>query len=434
MTFPLVLCVDGAWYARHDGTWALAPEYPRLKPQSRILSDFNHAPSGLMTVDSRPDFAAAVIEKHLRSEGLVDGEAHVLAHRIIAAAATSRVLYTAVPIATWQANFAWLNQQASLGLLFSIDAAMLGLAQRHDAVLCRIGRQFRFLVSRPSTLIYLSSTAYSDDPDDLETALLNLAEQVRTQWPSRDEKMALYWCDLLAPDQSDASHLHALLGQRLEVGITLAPVERFDCGSGPLRSAAQAMLETLAWHVAENSWFDRVAAASARFSKPIAALTAAFGMVLLAIAGFWTSQTMQMAEQEKHARDEVAQIEQRNLGMDAPPAALLAPYAETLGFLDVLDGAVASPDLLGFLDDLRQAAGHSVRIMRVRLMAKEGSFRIEGVPASDIGAERALSGFLASLRSAGYQVHAEDPGMQAQQPGIFSYSLRRIGNVMRARS
>lgn len=434
MTSALVLSVDGAWYGRHEEKWAVLPEYPRLKPQSSILSDFNNAPSGLMTVDSRPGFAAAVVEKHLRQEGLVDGEAHVLAHRIIAAAQASRVLYTAVPVSTWQATFAWLNHQPSLGLLFSIDGAMLALAQRHDAVLCRVGRQFRFMVSHAATLIYLSITAFSDDPDDLETALLSLADQVRAQWPLRDASMAVYWCDVLASDQSDGAHLHTILRQRLEVEVTLAPVARFDCGAGPLRSAADALLQALSWRAAENSWFDRIAAASSRFMLPIAVVTALIGVSLLGVAGFWASEAMHMQAHEKLLRDEVVRIEQRNVGMDATPAVLLAPHAESLAFLDVLDGAVASPDLLGFLDDLRKAAGQSVRVMRVRLITKDGGFRIEGVPVIGVGAEHALSGFLAALNAAGYQVHAEDPGIQAQQPGIFSYSLRRIGKVMAEKS
>ena len=59
---------------------------------------------------------------------------------------------------------------------------------------------------------------------------------------------------------------------------------------------------------------------------------------------------------------------------------------------------------------------------------------ISGVPLSDAGSERALSGFLAALRAAGYQATAEDPGNQTQQPGFFSYSVRRIAQVSGVKS
>src|ERR1035437_9869447 len=252
MNSTLILSVQGAWYNRSEQTWAPSLQQPRLLPQSHILSDFDNAPCGVMMVDSRPDFAAAVIEKQLRSEGLVDGEAHVLTHRIISAGGGCRVFYTAVPLAVWQATFGWLHGQASVGLLFSVEAAMLALAQRHDAVLCRIGRQFRFLVAQAGNLIYLSSTAFSDDPDDIETALLNLADQARTQWQPRHAKMSVYWCDLLAPNAEDGTPLQARLGGRLGVNIEVAPVPQMPWATGELPPAADVMLQGFSGRAAAN--------------------------------------------------------------------------------------------------------------------------------------------------------------------------------------
>ncbi len=432
MKSALILSLQGVWYSEHDGVWEASAAQPPLLPQSRILTDFDNAPSGVMAVDSQPDFAAAVIEKHLRSEGLIDGEAHVLAHRILAAGGGSRAYYTAVPVAAWQDSFTWLQQQPSVGLLFSIDAGMLALAQRHDAVLCRNGRQFRFLLSQPGALVYLSTTAFSDDPDDIDTALLNLVDQVRTQWLPRHEKMALYWCDLLAPDLDDSARLHAIVHRRLNVKVESAPVARFAAESGALRTAAHAMAQALSWRAAVNPWIDRIAAAAERFSLPIAGITATCGIGFMLVAAAWVMQTLQLQAQEGRMREEVATITSRNAGLDVAPAALLARQAETLGFLDALAGAAASPDLLGFLDTVRKASDQRVRVMRVRLLSAEGpqgGFRVDGVPISNAGSERALSGFLAALRAQGYQVKAEDPGYQTQQPGFFSYSVRRIAPV-----
>ena len=72
--------------------------------------------------------------------------------------------------------------------------------------------------------------------------------------------------------------------------------------------------------------------------------------------------------------------------------------------------------------------------MRVRLLSGEGGFKVDGVAISDDGTGRALSGFLAALRAGGYQVNAEDPGTQAQQPGFFSYSVRRFAEASGVKS
>lgn len=434
MNSTLILSVQGTWYSRSEQTWAPSLKQARLLPQSRILSDFDNAPCGVMMVDSRPDFAAAVIEKQLRSEGLVDGEAHVLTHRILSAGGGCRVFYTAVPIAVWQATFAWLQGQASVGLLFSVESAMLALAQRHDAVLCRIGRQFRFLVAQAGTLIYLSSTAFSDDPDDIETALLNLTDQARAQWQPRQAKMSVYWCDLVAPQAEAGTPLQARLGERLGVNIEVAPVTQMTSARGELRTAADVMLQAVSWRAAANSWIDRMTAATERLSTPIAAVAAAFGVGLLAVAGFWATETMQLTAQRARLQEGAASITQLSADLAVPAATLLAHDGETLGFLGALAEAAESPDLLGFLADLRQAANQRVRLMRVRLQAGDTAFRIEGLPHSDAASERELSGFLAALRATGYQVKAEDPGYQAQQPGFFSYSVRRTAPPVQAKS
>jgi hypothetical protein len=125
MKTPLILSIQGVWYSCHGDNWSMATEPPALSPKSRVLSDFENAPCGVTAVDAQPDFAAAVIEKKLRTEGLVDGEAHVLTHRMIRAGGGSRVLYTAVPISNWQATFTWLERQPSVGLLFSVESTLL---------------------------------------------------------------------------------------------------------------------------------------------------------------------------------------------------------------------------------------------------------------------------------------------------------------------
>jgi hypothetical protein len=429
MNSPLILSIQGVWYTSDGEGWAASSEPPALPPKGCILSDFGNAPCGVTAVDTQPDFAAAVIEKKLRTEGLVDGEAHVLTHRILRAGGGSRVLYTAVPVATWQSTFTWLERQQSVGLLFSVESALLALSQQHDAVLCRIGRQFRFLASKSDALIFLSVTAFSDDPDDVETALQNLAEQVRNQWAPRHERMSLLWCDLVAPAEDDGDRFHELIQQRLGVRVVLAPSIPMVGLANELRTAAPMMVQALNWRAATNPWMDRIAAAADQFSLPITIITAAFGAGLMLVAGFWFTQTLQLQGQAAQMRDEVATITARSAGLDVPPATLLARHGETLGFLGTLVEAQSSPDLLGFIDVLRKASDQRVRVMRVRVLPSEGSaasFQVDGVPLNIALPEQSLSGFLGALRGEGYQAKSEDPGYQTQQPGFFSYSVRRV--------
>lgn len=421
----LILSLEGVWYDLHGAAWQVSPDLPVLSGHCRILTDFDAAPAGVMAVDTKPEFAASMIEKRVRSEGLVDGEAHVLTHRLINAGGSCRVLYTAVPVTSWNAMFAWLGGESSIGLVFSIEAAMLALAQRHGAVMCRAGRQFRFLVSRPDKLSYVTTTAFSDDPDDLDIALITLMDRAGPKLLTGDERLPVYWCDLLASERNDGSRLVSQFSQRMGVKVVTAPVQRFDSPSGPMRTAAESMAGAVSWRGAVNPWSERIAAAVDQFRKPVAAAVALVGLGLFSVAAALTTQAMEIQTRADRLDREASAISQRIAGQDVPPGQLLASHAPTIAFLDGLTRAANSPDPLAVLTDVRQAADKRVRVMRIQLVSPDGVFRVDGVPLNGANTGDALSGFLAALSVSGYRVNAEDPGNQSQLPGFFSYSLRK---------
>ncbi len=426
MKSSFLLSLQDSWLSCRDGVWQEHSEFPRLAAGTSILTDFGNAPFGVMPVDTRPDFAAAVIEKTLRSEGLVDGEVHMLPHRIFAVGGGSRVLYTAVPLSQWQQIHAWLSIHTSIHLLFSIETGMLALAQKHDAVICRIDRQFRLLVSNPTHLVSIVVNAFSDDQDDIETALNNLCDQARQQWQGRNEKMSLLWVDVLAPGAEIEQAQLAHVAQRLHVKVSAAPALTLGAGEKSRHSAVAALMEVLHWRNALNPSLDRVAAASDRFGAPIAAVTAASGAALLAVSAWWGVQSLRLHDQMMEVQHEVAQIDRDNGRMALSPNALMQPFNPEMAFLAKLGDALSGPDPLEFLHDLRQASHQRVRVMRVRLNGKDSSFRVDGVPYSDGSSEKSLSIFLAEMQNLGYQLKSEDPGVQGQQTGFFSYSISKI--------
>lgn len=421
----LIMSLEGVWYNFDGDAWQVTSDQPVLSGPCRLLTDFDRAPAGVVAVDTKPEFAPSMIEKKVRSEGLVDGESHILAHRLIYAGGSSRVLYTAVPVASWNALFSWLGGESSIGLVFSIEAAMLALAQRHGAVMCRAGRQFRFLVSQPDKLNYITTTAFSDDPDDLDIALITLMDRAGQKILSSEERLPVYWCDLLASERDDGSRLVSQFSQRMGVKVVTAPVKRFDSPAGPLRTAAENMLNAMSWRTAVNPWSERIAAAVDQFRKPIAGAVALIGLGMFSIAAAWTSQAMQIQARAERINQEANELSHRLAGLDIPPAQLLASHAPTLAFLDGLTQAANGPDPLSVLNDVRQAADKRVRVMRIQLVSPDGMFRVDGMPLNGADTDAALSGFLTGLKVSGYRVSAVDPGNQSQLPGFFSYTLRR---------
>jgi hypothetical protein len=422
----LILALQGNWLQYQNGTWRTITPFSKSEDSCSILSDFDQAPFGVELVDVRTEFAAAVIEKKIRNEGLVDAEVHMVSHRVVSIGGGSKVFYTAVPLSTWQKSFSWAEQQNHVNLFYSVDGAMLHLCQKYDAVICRIGRQFRFLVSNSNNLISLNVTAYSDDPDDLDTALQTLIEQVRSLWQPRNEKNVLFWCDLLVQGSVTDTAISSGFAKKIGVSLSIAESQSFSISSDRFHSAAESMMSVLTWQNALNSNLDRFAAMTDRFVLPIASITGLIGVGLFAGAAYFGMQASNLRLEEQKVQSETMRVTSQFLSQAVAPNEALQAYSEQLNFLDKLNAAVNTPDPIRVLSDLRKAADKRVRILRIRLISKEAGFKIEGVPYVADQSERMLSGFLGDLKQSGYLVSAEDPGNMNQQAGFFAYSIRPV--------
>ena len=420
----LILALQGNWLQCQNGAWRAITPFSKSEESCSILSDFDQAPFGVELVDVRAEFAAAVIEKKIRNEGLVDSEVHMISHRVMSIGGGARMFYTAVPLSSWQKSFAWTSEQSHVNLFYSVDGAMQNLCQKYDAVVCRIGRQFRFLVSNSNNLVSLNVMAYSDDPDDLDTALQTLVEQARNLWQPRSEKNVLFWCDLLAQGSVTDTVISSSFAKKLGVSLKVAESASFTIASERFHSAAESMLSVLTWQNALNSSLDRFAAMTDRFVLPIASITGLIGLSLFASAAYLSMQTSDLRLQEQKLQTETSRISTQFSAQAVAPNEALKPYAEHLNFFEKLSTAVQTPDPLQVLTDVRKAAEKRVRILRIRLISKEAGFKIEGVPYAGEQSERVLSGFLGALKQSGYIVSAEDPGNLNQQAGFFAYSIR----------
>lgn len=418
----LILWLGDQLISRIDSAWHSGDTLPELLAPTRILGDFGGATAGVMVVDVKPEFAASVIERRLRSEGMLDHEARVLVHRSLSAGGASRVFYSAIPLPAWQSVFTWLKGEAEIGLLYAVESAMLHAARDADVVVFCTGRQLRLLVSNPDTLIYLTVSSYSEDRDDMQAALSNLVAQFDKQWPLRAEPCTLLWCDLLTAAPGEALARDFARQARLE--LRCVPAAPVTAGARAMHCAASQVTDRLPVAAALNPAHERVAFFAEHAKTPLAALIGGVGALLLAGAGYLTGQASRHEADAVALQAATAGLLRRNAGMDAPPGQLLAKYQPTMQLIDNVSAAVNSPDAVELLRTLRGASERRVRIMRVRLAAPEGFYLIDGVPAAG-ASEQSVAGFVAAMRNAGYRIDAVDPGTQTQQPGFFSYQVRR---------
>ena len=93
------LVFDGAHVTRSDTR-------PRLQRAALAIADFEGAVSSVLALEGSAAHAVALIERRLRSDGMVDGEAKVLIHKTRTVGAGYQTLFTAVPLDRWQQMFA----------------------------------------------------------------------------------------------------------------------------------------------------------------------------------------------------------------------------------------------------------------------------------------------------------------------------------------
>lgn len=428
MSLLHVIQQQGQWLAFDGQHLSRSDTRPRLQRAAVVVSDFENAVSNVISLEGSPAHAVALIEKRLRSDGLIDSESKILIHKTRSMGAGYQTLFTAVPLDLWQQTYAWAETQPDHCLLVPFTSLLWKSLKPGQGLVLHSGRQISVLAMLKHDMLYHTSLAYSDDPSDLAMTVGALAEQFAEDLGNGEdnlETLSMQWCPVLVPRPVEDGRwgddvLREIFATRSGLSVSTVPLRRvLDEQGNEFRSGIAWIESTASPAIAVNPATSR-AAYLAEWVLPVAsAASLVFAITLGALGARWTLSASEANARSGHLGNEIAQIEGR---IDALRAEEGIPeeFPATLGFVERAAGLQNGVDPISSLSQVRDASAGEVRILRVRLEEPAPVDPRGGVPAP---AGHPVGGY--TLRVDGVvDPHRGTPGMQIPN---FVDRLRRAG-------
>lgn len=415
----IILLTREGWQQLRDGELAASAEWPVLDTPTLVVTDFEEAPLASYRFDSgKTAYAVPMIEKRARAEGVIDGLAHILSHRVQSVRSGIQTFHTVVPLEFWQRLQQWAAQQRDHCILIPLGALLeTGVRPGHARVL-RLGRSLHLFGRSNAGFFYTSANAIGSTDAHLFAAVRVLAGAARTEI-DRGITASIEWGSLLASDPEQDMRLIAHWNQTANLAAIAMPAVTWRTATGSVASVLPALLERPGISAGVNPPLARAAWMSERLVAGVAAVTAVIALGLLGLGFYVNGQAEQKRLAAAASLRQIAPLEARVTAANAMPTpagfAPVVEFARKLG-----DGLRYDP--VPMLALLRGASGADMRIQRLRLetgSTKDRAFVIDGV--SDASGVASVSYLLSRLRDAGWSAQAINP--QDAAPGAFSYRL-----------
>lgn len=425
----ILLHLGNSWSVVDTAAAQLSPiaPYPRLDRPVWVIEDFAQAPAGVTRLQGKPAHAPALIERKVRSEGLVDGESRVLVHAQRKEADGLQLLYTAVPLSEWQQVMAWADVQKNHCLILPLSALVSARVGEGEGRVLRHGRQLVFFAHTNEGFIHAAVTAYSDDFDDLLIAARSLGDQAH-RGCHHGKSVHITWCSFAMSNIEEEKRLIVAFRAEDECPVEFCAMEALSVDGQIRQSALPFLMSQCTPGITANPGHEKIAAQAERLLPLTLSLTTVAALGLFALGGFAHWQVRQEAQQLQQQRASIEQKTRQIQDMNA--LQIPAEYETIRNFVGQLGSQEPAYNPSQVLSTLRTAAAGEIRILRVRLEKPENPLLIHRTSLIIDGALREgsdptiLTQFLMRLRAAGYETSSLDPADGALGGG-FTYRLTK---------
>lgn len=411
---------SSGWMHCHGHQVQDVPAWPQLNHSALVVLDLDDVFTDVWRFEGKTEYAAALVEKRVRTQGMVDGAAHVVVHRLVKVPGGFQVYFSALPLELWQRCTQWAQEQADHCLVMTAPGLLCQDVKPGSARIMLSQRRLMCFAQSDEGMVYGSTQALGSGtsamPSAAQVIVANHGAVLTRLGPDAVEWGTLWSSQAADVDTCIAALRNALGGAPQVLGST----ELLFAGER-VHTVLPTLARNGAWRHALNPLLERVAWRSERWVAPIAAVTALVGLVL-AIVGVLVGQ---LADQQRVSgqsqRAELAALNERIQAVSTVQAPQkLMPVAEFSKALD--EGARHDP--VAFMALLKSASGQDIRIQRVRLESATGltrvrAFRVDGV--APLGASASVTRWVSQIAAAGWTLKAVEPAYTV--PGAFSYEL-----------
>lgn len=410
---------NAGWVHCHGHQAQDVPAWPRLTHSALAVLDLDDVFTDVWRFEGKSEYATALIEKRVRTQGLVEGSAHIIMHRLVKVPGGFQAFFSAVSLDLWQRSSQWAQEQGDHCLVMTTGGLLCHGVDVGQARLLLSQRRLMCFAQSEEGMVFASTQALGSGQSAMTSSaqvlMANQSALLSRLGPDAVEWGAL-WSTQPADGEICVSALQGVLGGP---PVVMQAAELALAGE-----RVQTVLPTLARAAAGrhalNPLSERVAWRAERWVASLTALTAVAG-VALALLGLATGQQADAQRQESQSqRTQFAQMQQRIQAVSSVQAPqTLLPVADFSRMLD--EGARYDP--MAFLAVLKSSTGPTMRIVRVKLepptQGRGRAFRVDGVVA--MGASASVTRWVSQMAAAGWTLKAVDPAESV--PGAFSYEL-----------
>lgn len=424
MTFDQIIFVNPQGWTRFaDGQATELKPWSEVQGTAVLVVDFAESFVGVQASKGKPEYAAAQIEKSVRSEGGLEGPLQVFVHKQLRHAGSTLTFYTAIPLLLWQQLQDWCNAQSDHCLVIPLAGLLPTSGSEGRTQVIRAGTKLLGYRESANRIWYAETAVLGSDAADQRAPLRALMSQLNLN--STDG--TLQRCDwgLIASADLE-SERRAILALADSGAIQAEMLPSTEFSLSPDRTLATVLpylLDKAPAKVVQAPWLSRLAWMSEAYVLPLAAMICVVAIGLGALA--YVAQGM--ATKEKQVADasqvEIATLRQRVAAVDS--ASTTSINADTRKLVGELAFA-ASHNPVQMLAEIRRAARSDIRIQRLQLVKSSSGerprFRVDGVVAT--ASNHSLGRFLGEMRLQGWQ--AESAAPIDNTPGAFAYILQPI--------
>ena len=424
MTFDQIIFVNSQGWTRFaDGQATELKPWTGVHGTTVLAVDFADSFVGVQASKGKPEYAAAQIEKSVRSEGGLEGPLQVFVHKQLRHAGSTLTFYTAIPLLLWQQLQDWCNAQPDHCLVIPLAGLLptSGLAGR--AQIFRSGAKLMGYRASATRIWYAEAAVLGSGAAEQRAPLRALMIQLDLN--STDGAVQLCDWGLIASEDVEAER--RVTSTLAEGGVLQADMlPQTEFAGSPDRTLVTALpylLDRAPAKVVQAPWLSRLAWMSEAYVVPLGAMIVVVALGLGALA--YVSQNM-AADEQKYAdglQSEIAILRARVAVVERLDNSSV--NVETRKLVSELAFA-ASHNPVQMLAAIRRAAGSDVRIQRLQLVkASSGArphFRVDGVVTAT--SNESLGRFLANMRMQGWQ--AESAAPTDSTSGAFAYILQPI--------
>lgn len=421
----IILASPQGWFQLKEGSCLPIQPWSGLDGSALVVVDFEQSQSGVQACKGKAEYAASLIEKTVRTEGLVEGPLQVFIHRQIRHTDSTLALYTAVPLDAWQQLQTWAEGQRDHCLIVPLASLLPAMATEGRVHVLRSGTQLHAYSESEGKMHYAGATALGTDVADMQAPLRALMAQLRAS-AGGEAGQGVLWSSTLTDDLAAEQALASRLAELSSQEVRLVPHVTLRGESTDRKSSALPHLIGAAGQKAvQASGLAKLAWMSESYVLPLAAMIAVVAVGLGGFAVFSHQLAQQETQVATSMQGEMAGLRQRaSLVSQAAPAPELEPSLALTRQL----GHAAIYDPIQMLHTIRRAAGAAVRVQNVQLVKADAThkarFRVDGVVID--GRNEELSRFLSELKLEGWQAEPANPGDGSV--GAFAYHLKPVGH------